>query len=95
MNNTNSNSLMNVITNDGKSYQIYVIETFEIDQYLGKKYIAYTFGQKEENMTKSYISVINMDGSCIKLEAITDKEELNIVQESLKMLLSEKMDGDI
>lgn len=95
MNNTDANNLLNVTTNDGKLYQIYVIKTFAIDQYPNKEYIAYTFGEEKNDMVKSYASVMNSTNGKIILEAITDRDEWNMVQEGLKELLLEQSEDDV
>lgn len=90
--------MISVTTADGNEYKIKVIETFQIEAYPKKAYIAYTFGElSAENMVRSYISIINENEDTFTLEAITDKEEWQIVQNTLKSILENKAEtsGDI
>lgn len=83
------NNILDVITSDGNSYQIKIIKTFQLDSYPNKKYIAYTFGEEQNDTLKSYISIINEQEEVIRLEAIIDKEEWNDVKAGLNELLLE------
>ena len=80
-----------VTTTDGNLYKIYVIEMFKLAAYPNREYIAYTFGQTNEDMVESYVSIINETNDSYSLEAITDKAEWNEVQEGLKELLMKKV----
>ncbi len=79
-----------VKTADGRDWQIFVLDTFQVDEYPNKEYVAYTFGEFENNDNiKSYISILNETENYFSLESMTDEDEVKIVEEAYKNLLLE------
>ena len=79
-----------VKTADGRDWQIFVLDTFKVDEYPNKEYVAYTFGEFENNDNiKSYISVLNETENYFSLESMADEDEVKIVEEAYKNLLLE------
>lgn len=86
---------LTVTTQDGQVVEISVIDVFTVDDFPSKEYIAYTFGENNNNeMIKSYISILIENDDSFRIEAITDKKEWEIVQESFKNLLADNNEGD-
>ena len=83
-------NFLTVKTADGRDWQILVLDTFTVDEYPNKNYIAYTFGEQESAETiKSYISVLNETENYFSLDSITDQEEMSIVKEAYENLIME------
>lgn len=79
-----------VKTADGKEWQIMVLDTFSVDLYPKKEYIAYTFGEEVDNDNiKSYISILNENDDYFTLEEITNSDEQNIVKEAYTNMILE------
>lgn len=73
---------------DGEEVSIYVLNTFAVDEYPGKNYIVYTFGETtDDGGIKSYLSVINYKDEMSVIDSIEDKDELNIVEEAYENML--------
>lgn len=77
-------NLINVITEDGKRYKAEVIDIFNVDEYPGKDYIIYSFGENiGEDEEKVYVSIVeNIDGE-YNLQGIKDPREWAVVQETI------------
>ncbi len=83
-------NFITVRTADGRDWQILVLDTFSVDEYPNKNYIAYTFGEEESPETiKSYISVLNENDAYFTLEAMADEEEIETVREAYQNMLLE------
>lgn len=83
-------NFLTVRTADGKDWQLLVLDTFTVEEYPDKNYIAYTFGEQESSETiKSYISILNETDNYFTLESIPNEEEKEIVSEAYKNMLLE------
>ncbi len=72
---------LTVKTLDGKTWEIYVIMTFQVENY-PSDYIAYTFGERNNDNVKAYISRMEKNNNTITLDSIHDADEwknVNIV----------------
>ena len=75
---------------NGQDWQILVLDTFEIEEYPGRNYISYTFGEQSgSDAIKSYISIIKEDNETYSLEELVDEEEKEIVRQAYKNMLLE------
>ena len=77
-----------VKNSNGEDVSIYVLNTFTVDEYPGKNYIVYTFGDNtEDGGIISYMAVINDKDTVCTIDNIEDKDELNIVEEAYENML--------
>lgn len=81
--------MIEVIGENGDKFEVEVIEIFEVEQYPGKKYILYSFGEQvDEENERVYTSVLNENEDEFVLSCIEDQEELRIVNEAVDELLT-------
>ena len=81
---------LSVQTSDGKEYQIFVLDTFTVDDYPGKDYISYTVYEPiNEYLIKSYISILNDNGDHYSLSPMVDDQEIKIVTSAYQNMVLE------
>ena len=81
-------NFIEVIGETGEKFQAEVIEIFEVEQYPGKEYILYSFGeQADEENEKVYVSILNENEDEYVLSYIEDEEELKVVNAAIDELL--------
>ena len=81
-------NLIEVIGENGDKFQAEVIEIFELEQYPGKEYILYSFGEQvDEENEKVYVSILNEKEDEYVLSYIEDEEEQRIVNKAIDELL--------
>ena len=81
-----SNELL-VNADDGHNVKINAIEAFELDDYPGKKYVAYTFVGGESD--RVYISILEKSGDGFNLMGIPDEKEFNKAKETFEELVED------
>ena len=80
---------------NGNEYSINIIDIFTINEYPGKRYIAYTLEESEdEEYMKGYVSLLEESEDEFSLLTINDDNEWNLVQkkfdEIMKSIVIEK-----
>lgn len=75
-----------VKTLDGRICEIYVIMTFQVENY-PDDYIAYTFGETNNDNVEAYISKMKKNDNTITLDSIYDANEWENVNNALNNLL--------
>ena len=82
-------NLIEVIGENGDKFQAEVIEIFELEQYPGKEYILYSFGEQvDEENEKVYVSILNENDDEYVLSYIEDEEEQKAANEAIDELLN-------
>lgn len=77
---------LTVKTRDGQTWEIYVIMTFQVENY-PDDYMAYTFGEKNGENITSFISKMKEDNNTITLDSIQDPKEWTCVKRVFDELL--------
>ena len=81
-------NLIEVIGENGEKFQAEVIEIFEVEEYPGKEYILYSFGEQvDDENEKVYVSILNEKEDEYVLSYIEDEEEQRIVNKAIDELL--------
>ena len=81
-------NLIEVIGENGEKFQAEVIEIFEVEEYPGKEYILYSFGEQvDDENEKVYVSILNEKEDEYVLSYIEDEEELKVVNAAIDELL--------
>lgn len=75
-----------VKTRDGQTWEIYVIMTFQVENY-PDDYMAYTFGEKNGENITSFISKMKEDNNTITLDSIQDPKEWTSVKRCFEELI--------
>ena len=82
--------VLNVLNSNGESIEINVLDTFTVDEYPNRQYIAYTLDEKtDDGYIKVYMSILSGNETAYRLDRITDKEELEIVEEAFENMVAE------
>lgn len=82
-------NFIEVIGETGEKFQAEVIEMFEVEQYPGKEYILYSFGeQADADNEKVYISILTEKEDEYVLSYIEDEEEQRVVNAAVDELLN-------
>ena len=83
-------NLIEVIGENGEKFQAEVIEIFEVEEYPGKEYILYSFGEQvDDENEKVYVSILNEKEDEYVLSYIEDDAEYDAVCEAFDEFLDE------
>ncbi len=75
---------------NNEDIEISVVDTFTVEEYPNKQYIAYTlYEDAGEGLIKVYISSLSENEESYRLDEVKDEEELEIVNEAFKNMLVE------
>lgn len=78
------NNFIKVVDEDGKEFEVEVIDIFNVDGYDDKDYILYTRNREiDENNIEVFVSIIKKDGEHYSLENIEDDTEWETVQKAM------------
>ena len=88
-------NFINVVTEEGQRYKAEVIDIFNVDEYPGKDYIIYSFGESiGEDEEKVYVSIVENKNGEYNLKGIEDPREWAVVQEAINNTAEELDDVD-
>ncbi|MBR2827882.1 MAG: DUF1292 domain-containing protein [Bacilli bacterium] len=78
------NNKIKIKDDNGKDYEVEVVDIFNVEGYNDKEYIAYTLGREvDQNNLEIYVSILKQDGDNYSLENIDDEEEWKYVQRAI------------
>ena len=73
---------------NGEDIEISVLDTFKLDGYNDKQYIAYTLDEIKDDMVKVYIGILNESDEEFSIDEIKDEKEFEIANKAYKDLLA-------
>ena len=74
-----------VTTPDNKTFQVEVLDIFNVVCYEGKDYILYTLGEEiDEDHEQAYVSILEEDNNNFNLTEIKDDKEWEAVQKAME-----------
>ena len=74
-----------VTTPDNKTFQVEVLDIFNVVGYEGRDYILYSLGEEiDENHEQAYVSILEQENNNFKLTEITDEKEWENVQKAIE-----------
>ena len=76
---------------NGNEVVITVVDTFTLDEYPNKEYIAYFKGKLEGENVELYASILEEYDDSYSLIDISNSEEWNLVQEELNMIINKEV----
>ena len=88
------NKYITYIAEDGSEQEAEVVMCFEAGEP-AKKYIIYTFNEKDKNnMVVIYSAILVEDGNEYRIENIVDENEWSMVKEVMRDVVVNSKDGE-
>lgn len=77
------NNIIRVTNENGETFEVEVLDIFEVAGYEGKEYIVYSRGKEIDNNVEVYVSILRDQNGEFLLDNITDDKEWEDVEKAM------------
>lgn len=77
------NNIIKVTNENGETFEVEVLDIFEVAGYEGKEYIVYSRGKEIDNNVEVYVSILRDQNGEFLLDNITDDKEWEDVEKAM------------